>query len=213
MYQAWRRYRYGNLQTGAGFVVPAAVSGGYDPVNGFLDRFNRADENPLATGTWTTGVQSGDSAIQIVSNQVQMTAEPSGATWNTSFNADQEVYMTISGSSVLVMAWRLTNAGASNVTGYLIYIFNDGTNKMRVYRVDDTSTLALQGGDLSQSLTSGDKVRVKHVGSTITVSHYTGSGPWALVDTRTSGTYSGSGKIGLQLYPSGVADDFGGGNI
>lgn len=28
MYQSWRRYRYGNLRTGAGFVVPAGGGGG-----------------------------------------------------------------------------------------------------------------------------------------------------------------------------------------
>ena len=67
------------------------------PQTGFLDQFNRPDEGPPPTG-WTS--ETGSAKGHIVSSNALLPSDNTtqcASTWNTSFNADQEAYMDLTG--------------------------------------------------------------------------------------------------------------------
>lgn len=193
------------------------------PTTSTLDAFDRANEDPLANGTWGGISYNNGDKFKISSN----TCVPETSTlyntqyWNTSFNADQEAFITINtkGSVDGDAIWfdmRIQNVGTTSMSGYEIAFSNSlaGTDTITVYRIDNMGFTAL-GAAISQEITVGDSVGVSIIGSLITVWYKAGAGSWINIGMRTDSTY-GAGYIGIgasgHAVPAIVLDTFGGGN-
>ena len=66
------------------------------PATGILDNFNRANEGPPPSASWTTDNDSLPNGLQVISNQCgSPAAQGMGAIWNTSFADNQDAYCTL----------------------------------------------------------------------------------------------------------------------
>lgn len=198
---------------------PIVAGGATFPVNGVLDNFNRANENP-ATG-WTIAL-SGLSNIQVISNRAQHGGGTAYAAWSAgTFAADQGAYIEMPVAPVgleavgILLRWNNLNTGTE--TGYMVQQLGA---VVRAYRIDTGISFTQLGSDISYTPTNGDSFGGKIVGSTITI--YTCasgagcgvSGPgWTVLDTRSDATYSNAGYIGVHSNTGTppAMDNFGGG--
>lgn len=196
------------------------AAGASFPVNGVLDTFNRANANPL-DGSWTQGIQGAlDGDLKIVSNKLLQASagvtDVGRASWNTSFNADQEAYLTIdtrAGGAIHEVWFRLDNAGAAGITGYKVEA-RTNDNDVRAIRYDNSLTGTVIA-TIGQTLSDGDAFGANVVGSLGTVYYKVGAGAWTSIGTFDASVYTNAGKIGVGVGTSGTetADDFGGGNV
>lgn len=216
MYQAWRRYHHGILQSGPGFIVPDAAPPPSFPQTSILDNFNRANEGPPPSINWTTGLDGSAGGFSVDANEAEgLNGVVSSAWWNVqNFGPDIEVYATIgSVKGATRLHFRAQQEGTSTWDGYTLLAYTP-TNELFVYRVDNGVQTQL-GVAIAQTISSGDSFGAKMVGSTITVYYKIGAGSWTEVGTRTDGTYTGAGKLAMSTFdatPINV-DNFGGGTI
>jgi hypothetical protein len=194
------------------------------PTTSILDSFTGADENPIATN-WSGGVHSSDDQMRRLSNTLrgQPQANASGYWDLATFGPDCEVYLTITtqlnidGDKVLLYL-RGTDFGTTTPDGYEVrLIFHPaGTDVVQVYEVTDNNRTQL-GADISQNFADGDALGASVIGSTITVYRLPSGGAWTSLGTRTDGTHTGAGRLGITITDSnaptvvGVFDQFGGG--
>lgn len=188
------------------------------PVTSVLDSFTRADENPLANSTWTGPIVSGDGQNKIVSNQVASGAGVANESyWNSSFAADQEVFLTLStlyATSKGFEVWgRIQSPGTVSLAGYTLY-YECVTNVLQVYKYIGATPTQIGGNVTPTTLVGGDKILLNLNGTTITTSYFH-SGSWTTAHNFTDSSVSGSGFIGLMMNndASARADDFGGGAL
>jgi hypothetical protein len=142
----------------------------------------------------------------------------SSSYWGTSFNANQEVYATVtstnlSGSSEFYLFVRLQSPGTNNPDGYFIK-YEAGGPVLNIWRMDDgvgTKILA----DVTINLNSGsDRFGLSVSGTTLEGWYKQGAGAWTSIGTQPDATYNSSGYIGMSVGSgNGALDDFGGGNI
>ncbi len=182
------------------------------PVNGIIDNFNRANEGPPMTG-WADLI----AGLVVAANVCDVGGPGLNASyWTTIMTAaDCEVYATIasvpaSNRSMYVMA-RIADIAAPSFDGYALK-FNklSGTDTLQIIRIDNGTETVL-GANFSQELAVGHKFGLEIVGTTLTAYVDTGSG-WTSLGSRTDGTYSAAGYLGLGIA-SGTCDNFGGGEL
>ena len=193
------------------------------PTTGVLDNFNRADEDPLANGTWSGAITSGGEQCRIVSNAVQgrATAGHVGTSyWGGTFGPDSEVFIDITTRAATAgdkagVFLRIVNPGTASVDGYIALIrFDVAGDLIRVLRLDNAVETQI-GSDInvSPNFVSGDGFGMSMVGSTITL-YKRLSGTWSSLGTITDATYSAAGNIGVDSEaPDFVGDNFGGGTV
>lgn len=180
------------------------------PTTGILDNFNRPDEGPPPSASWTGPMRPGDTnGLRVVSNTCQRVAPYGGAWWNvSSFGPDCEIYITCLGPSDFYLFWRIIDSpGTATADGYALNWFND---VITVRRLDNNTFTTLGAGISQTGPASGNKLGVSMIGSTITPYVDTGGG-WTALSTRTDATYSNAGVIGANT--DGTFDDFGGGTV
>lgn len=187
------------------------------PTTSILENANRANEDPLGNGTWTSPSFGDGHGAKIVSNQIAPTATGfSGSLWNTTFTADQEVFwtlVTLANDTFGLLATRVTSPGAS-WTGYELQ-HPSATNKntwtlfKNVVGVQSTLTT------WTQAVAAGDSVGYSVIGTSITPYYKPAAGAWgALTPSFTDSSVTGAGQIGLEIDNLGAArafDDWGGG--
>lgn len=190
----------------------AGGGGGSFPVNGVLDNFNRTDQGPPPSASWSARIFTTDTQFKVASNVLIQDANGAGNYWNTSFNANQEAYITgITGLADGTEIWmRIAGPDTAGVDGYVINIYS-GASGVRVFRIDDGSYTQL-GATISQSFTNGDSFGAAMSGDTITIYYKVGAGAWASIGTRTDATYTAGGFIGVRAEVL-AGDDFGGGSL
>ncbi len=184
------------------------------PATSVLDSFNRADEGPPPSSSWTNSVISTSGGMKVVSNTAMCNAAGvCSGWWNVStFGPDCEAYATFGATVRLVNIYvRLASPGvANNTDGYLAIVGVSGSTT--VHRVDDSVNTQLGAAMTTPVYVTGDKGGVEMIGSTLTLWSYQGS--WSSIDTRSDGTYTAAGNIGFGgQSTAGVWDDFGGGSI
>jgi len=208
------------------FCLVAVNCFGAYPTTGILDNFNRANEGPPPSASWSDLYGLGaDYQLKVVSNQAVPNAlDPANdrATnyWNpTTFGPDCEVYCTIATETLIdigeIGLWvRATGVGSiATVSGYYVeYDRTTGGDHFDVIRVDNEAETQL-GASISQELSAGDSFGVSMIGDTITVWYKSGAGAWTNIGERTDSTYQDAGYIGIIWWDStdGVLDNFGGG--
>lgn len=182
------------------------------PTTGILDTFDRANEGPPPSASWTGGFGAGQTNLmKVISNQAGETDGPANAYWNPStFGPDSEVYSTLPivfFATVYLFA-RIINLGAGTLDGYTAYWEPNTAYFVRW----DNDVLTILGANESVTLAINDKFGFEIVGSTLSI--YKNTGSWALVNTRSDPTYSSAGNIGMGTdTPQTRFDDFGGGTV
>ena len=213
------QYRLRSYKSGSTSVysntASATTQAGSFPTTSVLDNFNRANAGPPPSSNWAGPIQPSHPQLAVVANSSAPVGAEGQDYWSAaSFGPDQEVYATVpSFNNNYVGMWlRVSNANASNLTGYLVAFYKAGygTNTIRVFRFDSAGIAPQLGADIAQTITDGDSIGASIVGNTITVYYKVGAGAWTNRGTRTDNTYSTSGRIGLEIG-SGSVDDFGGG--
>lgn len=184
-----------------------------------LDNFNRT-EDPLANGTWTTSIQAALDGALKTNGTVALpssggTSGVSAAYWSAStFGANTEVYGTISnngGSSFYELWPKAFSPGTTSLNGYAVR-YQGSLGGFRVFKWDNSSTVAQLGSNLIQGLSDGDSFGAVIISDVMTICYKPSAGAWtALSPTFDVSAHSGSGaNIGMGLV-IGRLDNFGGG--
>jgi hypothetical protein len=130
--------------------------------------------------------------------------------WNTSYGPDCEAFFTRATTNAPVYYSVYARVDAS-FNGYEVYA-EPGSSKVEIYRLDEGTGTQL-GDDISQSFAAGDSIGIQCIGSTIKAFYKTSGGSWTEIGSRTEGTHSSAGKIGIFTWDATDIDNFGGGTI
>lgn len=190
-----------------------AAAGGSFPTTSILDNFNRANEGPPLSASWTNAWRPASGGFKVTANRAAVESAVDCSTyWNTNVGPDLEVYATIpaGAASYHGLAARLVGEGTSGVDGYELIAFS--SNTIGLYRWDNHAQSAAIGGTISQAFADGDSFGMKIVGSTFTIYFKSGAGAWTSIGTRNDATYSAAGKLGMRS-DADAFDDFGGGTL
>lgn len=183
------------------------------PVNGVLDDFNRVNQGPPPSASWTDTIVVGDVGMIIVSNGATSASFAVGsAFWNPStFGPDCEAYVTIGGSIDFGGVWlRLASPGTAGADGYHAQFYVTGS-QISIFRLDNGSYTSILTVN-SVTINAGDSIGLSAIGSSIELWYKPAAGSWTSRGSVTDTTYSAAGNIGMTTSQnSGVLDDFGGG--
>lgn len=181
-----------------------------------LDTFNRANEGPPPSASWSFPTRQGKDGLKVVSNQAggNAAADDNYSWWNvTTFGPDCEVYVTVptlpvSGDYIWVDA-RIASPNSASTD---LYEFTwNGTN-FEFYRMDNDVFTQL-GVSIAGTFSAGDTLLLRIIGSTLSGYKISG-GVETLIGTRTDSTYTAAGFIGAGGFSSTFRmDNFGGGTI
>lgn len=188
------------------------------PFTNTLDDFNRANENPIANGTWGGQLFVGDANIELLSNQARGTGASTGGNhgWLTQYGPDCEVYLeivSISGEDSVQVFARLSAIGGS-FTGYSVRARAGATNNLLVLRWDAGSPTII--ATLPQTVSDGDCFGLRLVDDLIEVYYkdVSISSDWFLLGDVTDASYADAGYLGLYTFNNvNVIDNFGGGTV
>lgn len=183
------------------------------PVNGVLDGFDRPNEGPPPSASWTDTIVVGDLGMVVSGNGATTpSSTPGSAFWNLStFGPDCEAYVTTTGSIDFGGVWlRLASPGTAGADGYHGQFYVTGS-QLSIYRLDNGSYTSILTVN-SITINPGDSVGLSAIGSSIELWYKPGAGSWTSQGSVTDTTYSAAGSIGMTSSSSGgVLDDFGGG--
>lgn len=201
-----------------GLMAPAAWSCTCTII---LDDFNRANEGPPPSSSWSTPVANGDASHYVRNNGVGVSADDAQTSsyWNvTTYGPDVEACASLTDTSAFLLHGamvRIVNPNNASTAGGYMVVANPSTSVTQVYRLDGT-TYTLLGADISTTWANGDAVCIKAVGATIEAFRKPSGGSWGSIGSRTDSTYSSAGYSGVFSYGgSGVAigDNFGSATI
>ncbi len=221
----------GNLTTTSTYTLTCTGTGGSasnsamvsvnsaatTPSLGVLDNFNRANQGPQPSSSWSKFGGSVGEGLQVSSNAVTRTSSGSyrqGSYWNPStFGPDSQVYVTVNNRTAgdeIELGVRLNSVGAGTTTGYSLNI--DGNDNWGFSKYTNGNGSGLDTGTV-KSIAVGDKIGLTVSGSTLTAWHKPAAGSWTVVSTINDSTYTGAGYIGANIAgsSSSAIDDFSGG--
>jgi hypothetical protein len=194
------------------------------PTSGVLDNFNRAAEGPPPSSSWTDVWLDAAGGLRVAGNACVMNAPgdvSDSSYWNVAdFGPDCEVHAkfplkdTNPGGREFVLALRLANIGTGTTDGYGLDIDLGGDGVHYILRYNQSPSAV--GGSISQAWSAGDSFGFEAIGSTLKAYYKAAAGSWTEIASRTDGTYTAAGKIGLAIAgqnADGTADDFGGGTV
>lgn len=188
------------------------------PITSLLDNFNRANENPIATGWSGPWRHENTNQQQLSGNGLWYTS--SGLTnssyWDLdTFGPDCEAWIDVSSlaaSQFPGVGVRITSPGAS-WAGYSLTV--EGPNSVSTWRISsrDGTTLTNIATQGSVDFTSGQAIGLEAIGTTITAYKKIG-GVWTNVVSVVDSTAAGAGYIGASHSNyTNALDNFGGGTV
>lgn len=206
---------------GPGSATTGSSGGGSFPVSAILDNFNRANEGPPPSTSWTTSWNVGADGHKVVSNQLNANTSDGSSYWNVqTFGPNCEVYATMVDTQGVYaqLGARLTSVGTSSLNGYAVSREDNSTIAVKKWAAGSESQL---GATFSQSFTAGDSMGMTVTGSNPTVIevwYKVGAGAWTSLGTRSDSTSpnTAAGNIGIRSGASSGSpkwDDFGGGTV
>jgi hypothetical protein len=182
-----------------------------------LDNFNRANEGPPLSSSWVA--HSTSPQMKVASNVATHAAAGSYTdnwqVWNTTYGPDVEAYVTLSNKATDAYAWVWVRYDNTSFNGYGAAIYGANANRLRLFRLDGGVRTQL-GADVTQTISSGDSIGIQVIGSTIKMFYKPVGGSWGEKLAASDSTYTGSGKMALQLQElnnAATLDDFGGGTL
>jgi hypothetical protein len=192
-----------------------------------IDNFDRANEGPPPSASWTRGVlQLGASTgIQVDTNRIRrgsvVATYRQGGYWNAAtFGPDCEVFCTLpiiptADSGGVWLFARLTTIGSGTTDGYALGVerISGAFNDWRIYRIDNGAATLL-GGTMYQTVSAGDSVGLEVIGTQLTAYYKAAGGSWMALGTQTDSTYATAGNLGVEiLLTAERVDDFSGGTV
>jgi hypothetical protein len=116
------------------------------------------------------------------------------------YGPDFEAYFTITGT-IQINRYTEIYGGLIDFAapdGYAVrHAPVSGTDNIRIFRIDD-DTFTQLGADIVQELVAGDKLGIERSGTTIAAYWWNSGSPgWNQLGTRTDGTHSGAGYVGI----------------
>ena len=184
------------------------------PTTPILDDFNRPDEGPPPSASWTTPTDQ--NGVRVVSNRAQVQAGASSegfAAWTAStFGPDCEVYCDVAaatGTWALKLMARAPSALDLIANRYFLNATNAGLQILKT--VDNAQTLL---ASLVRSNVQGESFGLSVIGNTLSAYYKPIAGSWTLGVTATDSSFQDAGYIGLSAdagSPAKASDNFGGG--
>lgn len=189
------------------------------PTTGILDNFNRANEGPPPSSSWTSGgMFFTPSSLAVVSNACIDGSR--GGCWGTPLGPATECYYTLNSIGANGEDWefilRYTTPGISSGSGYWMQgtraDANPGVSYIQ-YRFDSGGSTQLGASvvDTSGALAVNQKLGTEMIGSTWKVYRFK-AGAWSEISSRTDTTYAVAGSFGVKLNGF-IMEDFGGGTV
>jgi hypothetical protein len=179
------------------------------PTTSVLDDFNRANEGPPPSASWSAPMWWADN-LKVISNTAGSDTTTGDAYWNAgTVGPACEAYadMTSLGSAAY-LGVRMTSPGGT-ADGYF-YFWRPGPNA-EIARIDNGTRTRL-GAAFDASTSAGDSLGISAVEDALTAHGKNGS--WSVVAERVDGTYLTSGYIGLGVDDTTTRwDNFGGGTV
>lgn len=196
----WRRGLFGGIG-GASF-----------PATGILDNFNRTNEGPPPSASYTT--PEGVAGLNVIGNAIGGASSDGYATWNTSYATDQENALTLTvpplnGQAVRLMV-RQQSATLFRDCYYAEFVSNTpAPATLRIWkRVVITDTQLGADITLAADLTT-QQLGIRVMGTTITA-YLDGF----LLGTRTDGDVAGAGRLMINFTDTTTrGDNFRGGAV
>lgn len=192
-----------------------------------IDSFNRADEDPIASG-WLGPLVAGGTQARVASNVLAGSstggANISASYWNTLYGPDAGCWATLStkwttdSSSVFLYA-RISNPNTASASGYYAQMYQDtgGVNSyVIVGRLDNGAGTLLNYTNVGNTISAGDQFGLTVVGNVVGGWYKpNGSSDWQLTAVAKDTTYSGVGYLGAGVQEAAVQrlDDFCGSNV
>lgn len=184
------------------------------PYAAILDDFNRTDNAGPPSSSWTTPTPY---EVAKVSGNQCVPAAPylngAGAAWNTSFAANQEVYLTLgtlSADNAQAINLFLRSTTNANFNNSYVISFEKALGRTTIARLENLVQTDLGAAiNFGRDLVAGDQLGARMQGSTITA-YINGRS----LGFRTDTTFAGSGYLGFSLadgFAQTAIDDFGGG--
>lgn len=162
------------------------------PQVSIVDSFDRANTGPPPSASWTNIFGDG---MKVVSNQLAYNSGGGGETLDyynglTSVK-NVEAYVTIATRADFNMYWRL-DSGATNAY-FLEYQSAANNIVIHSYVASVDTTI---GTYSSVGLANGDKIMIRHIGSTIETFKSV-SGVWSSLGTINNAAYATGGRVGF----------------
>lgn len=187
-----------------------------------LDDFNRVNQGPAPSSSWTNGIITFTGGLVVLDNQLARSANGAfrqGSYWNTAFGPDSEVWGTVkytsrSTNDGMSLYTRLTTPGSGTTDGYALLVEFDGSACQWGIQRFDNGVGASLGSLVSQDISDGDQVLFQAYGDIL--AGFLGSGgTWAQVVSASDSTYTSAGFVGVDLVNGQRwrLDDFGGGTF
>ena len=190
------------------------------PGPGLLDNFNRADANTLNFGgNWSQAVLLGSAAIRVNANQAFDTALLGAAYWSAGFAAKQAAAFTFVGAPANGAALVLKASGGTVISSpaSFIRVSFSGTGVAVDTTTNGGVAFTSAGPSLPATFAAGDIMTAmadangmvsvwKTTVGVVNVTTYLGS-------LTPIGTWTGGGRIGMQLPVNARVDNFAGGTV
>jgi len=192
------------------------------PTTAVLDSFDRADEGPPPSASWTsTGIATAAPHLAVISNLVRSNGSAHDGVYGTSFGPNCEVYVTVTtwaaNTRTVRIYTRLAEEGNTTVDGYQASFQRDDTSTggfISLHRVDNNTATQLGATvtDTGGVYAGGEKCGLASTGDTHEV--WFNRGSWVSQMSRTDAAYAGAGHLGLRFgFTDMRGDDFGGGGV
>ncbi len=184
------------------------------PTPGLLDNFNRGSANTLNNGTnWSQVVLLGSAAIRVNTNQASDVLVAGAAYWNSppaGFGSKQGAAFTIANTTVngdsLVL--KVTGSSATLPTNFIRVRYNSGQVTVDT-TINGGLTFAPPIGTFSATLANGNTfTAVANADGSVDVWQNT-----TYLGRTSTSTFTGTGRIGMQLPAGARVDDFRGGTL
>lgn len=190
-----------------------------------VDKFNRADENPLSDGgAWTNGLSGqGVADLQVLGNAVTEVGDSAFAQRTVGSSADHEAYYTITVLSAVSVNFsvglRGQGSGAAIDTYDVSMTSDTGAWLLRI--IVDLVATTIASGTLSQgALVAGDAIGIRAIGNRIAAYFKPVGGLWSELGAAIDSTITTTGFFSISTDVVGSStpdttlriDDFGGGN-
>jgi hypothetical protein len=192
------------------------------PITPVLDNFNRANTGPPPSASWTNDLRAaGSPGLAVRTNQVTaLSVDSAGASswWSAkTFRDDNEAYVTFGNAPLddFELFARGSAFSGGFPQGYLVWWrSSDSTLFLQRYGPGGTGGYANLTGGIVQTLSAGDAVGIRVIGSSVQAWYKPSGGSWSMIASATSTLFTTGGQIGLLVY--GIRptfDDFGGGSL
>ncbi len=192
------------------------------PTTGILDNFNRNNEGPPPSASWSAMYSGLTGGWEVVSNQCTVdslgVAGACANYWNQATYADSEVYTTIvtkpADTTYFILFARAVDVTGTTPDGYVLRLATvaGAGNDVVTFRRSDNAVQTQLGDAITQEVAAGNSFGLEIISDDLTA--YLNTGSWASIGTRTDATYSAAGYLCITTTSTAtVLDNFGGGTV